>query len=85
MPLDKFPDMLKNALLVVEDRDFYDHHGVSVFSILRALYTNIRAGRTVQGGSTLTQQLAKNIYLTRERCPRYRHLSGLGMEQKQPD
>ncbi len=67
VPLDKFPDMLKNALLVVEDRDFYDHHGVSVFSILRALYTNIRAGRTVQGGSTLTQQLAKNIYLTRER------------------
>ncbi|WP_213607633.1 penicillin-binding protein 1B [Pseudoalteromonas sp.] len=67
VPLDKFPDMLKNALLVVEDRDFYDHHGVSAFSILRALYTNIRAGRTVQGGSTLTQQLAKNIYLTRER------------------
>jgi len=67
VPLDKFPDMLKNTLLVVEDRDFYDHHGVSVFSILRALYTNIRAGRTVQGGSTLTQQLAKNIYLTRER------------------
>lgn len=67
VPLDKFPDMLKNTLLVVEDRDFYDHHGVSAFSILRALYSNIRAGRTVQGGSTLTQQLAKNIYLTRER------------------
>jgi penicillin-binding protein 1B len=67
VPLDKFPAMLKDTLLVVEDRAFYQHHGVSVFSILRALYTNIRAGRTVQGGSTLTQQLAKNIYLTRER------------------
>ncbi len=67
VPLDKFPPMLKDTLLVVEDRDFYQHHGVSVFSILRALYSNIKAGRTVQGGSTLTQQLAKNIYLTRER------------------
>ncbi|MBD1580810.1 penicillin-binding protein 1B [Pseudoalteromonas sp. S16_S37] len=67
VPLDKFPNILKQALLVVEDRNFYDHHGVSVWSILRALYTNLKAGRTVQGGSTLTQQLAKNFYLTRER------------------
>ena len=47
--------------------NFYQHHGVSVWSIMRALYSNIKAGRTVQGGSSLTQQLAKNIYLTRER------------------
>ncbi|WP_404338497.1 penicillin-binding protein 1B [Pseudoalteromonas mariniglutinosa] len=67
VPLDKFPAMLKDTLLVVEDRNFYQHHGVSVWSIMRALYSNIKAGRTVQGGSTLTQQLAKNIYLTRER------------------
>ncbi|WP_425415987.1 penicillin-binding protein 1B [Pseudoalteromonas qingdaonensis] len=67
VPLDKFPDLLKDTLLVVEDRDFYKHHGVSLWSIMRALYVNIRAGRTVQGGSTLTQQLAKNFYLTRER------------------
>ena len=67
IPFEKFPTILKETLIAVEDRNFYQHHGVSVFSILRALYTNIRAGRTVQGGSTLTQQLAKNIYLTRER------------------
>ncbi|MFC3031151.1 penicillin-binding protein 1B [Pseudoalteromonas fenneropenaei] len=67
VPLDKFPKTLRDALLVVEDRQFYEHHGVSVVAILRAFYTNLKAGRTVQGGSTLTQQLAKNFYLSRER------------------
>lgn len=67
VPLNKFPNILKQALLVVEDRDFYEHHGVSLWSIMRAFYTNVKVGRTVQGGSTLTQQLAKNFYLTRER------------------
>ncbi len=66
--LQRMPSLLTETLLAVEDKDFYHHHGVSPFSILRALYTNIKAGRTVQGGSTITQQLAKNFYLTRERA-----------------
>jgi len=65
--LETVPEKLLDTLLLVEDRDFYFHSGVSPLGILRALFNNIRAGKTVQGGSTLTQQLVKNMYLTRER------------------
>ncbi|NOX91993.1 MAG: hypothetical protein GXP18_05965 [Gammaproteobacteria bacterium] len=65
--LDEVPPLLIDALLAVEDREFFGHHGVSPQSILRALWVNLRAGKTVQGGSTLTQQLVKNFFLTNER------------------
>lgn len=61
------PDYVPNALLAIEDHRFRSHYGVDPIGVLRALYTNYRAGRLVQGGSTLTQQLAKNLFLTPDR------------------
>jgi len=64
------PSYLPNALLAVEDRRFRSHFGVDPIGLLRAAVANLRAGGVVQGGSTLTQQLAKNLFLTPERSLR---------------
>jgi penicillin-binding protein 1A len=63
----QLPPDLVHAVIAIEDRRFYHHFGVDPFGLLRAMITNARTGRTVQGGSTLTQQLAKNLFLTPQR------------------
>ena len=65
--LDQAPQYLVETLVAVEDRDFFEHHGVSLKSIARAAWVNAASGQVRQGGSTLTQQLVKNFYLTNER------------------
>ena len=65
--LEDTPDTLLKGLIASEDRDFYEHYGVSMRGIGRAIWANLRAGGMVQGGSTITQQLAKNFYLSSER------------------
>lgn len=62
--LDKMPKALTEGVVYSEDRRFYKHKGFDVKSIVRAAVADIKAGRIVQGGSTITQQLAKNIYLS---------------------
>jgi penicillin-binding protein 1A len=65
--LEDIPDNLIKATLATEDRRFYEHFGVDVFGTARALFENARANDVVQGGSTITQQLAKNLFLSFER------------------
>ena len=67
IPLDEFPDHLIKATLATEDRRFYEHFGIDPSGTFRALLTNARAGGVVQGGSSITQQLAKNLFLSNER------------------
>ena len=67
VPLAEMPAYLPQAVIAIEDRRFYSHFGIDVFGLLRASFANLRAGRVVQGGSTLTQQLAKNLFLKPER------------------
>ena len=66
IPLDSIPSQLVDAFVAVEDERFYKHWGVSSHDIIRAFFMNLAAGRIVEGGSTITQQLARNMFLTFE-------------------
>jgi penicillin-binding protein 1A len=61
------PPYLPNAFVAIEDKRFYEHHGIDPLGVSRALLRDVTGGASVEGGSTLTQQLAKNLFLTRER------------------
>ena len=67
VPLEEIPDHMIKATLATEDRRFFVHFGIDVIGTFRAIIENMRAGGVVQGGSSLTQQLAKNLFLTNER------------------
>jgi penicillin-binding protein 1A len=70
VPFDLLPRHVINAVVATEDRRFFDHWGLDPIGIARAGFANLKAGRYAQGGSTLTQQLAKNLFLTSERSLR---------------
>ena len=67
IPLGSLPSSLHAAILSIEDRRFYDHYGIDLKALMRALIANFKAGYIVQGGSTITQQVAKNLFLSPER------------------
>ena len=63
----EIPNIMKGAVVAIEDERFYNHYGIDVVGIMRAMVTNVKAGRIVQGASTLTQQLVKNAFLSSEK------------------
>ena len=67
VPISRIPNHLISAFLAAEDMKFFEHEGISYKSIIRAFYKNLTAGRFVQGGSTITQQVARSFFLTSER------------------
>ncbi len=67
VPIDQIPTKVVNSFLAAEDDNFYEHNGVDYLGVVRAMLANIRAGRVVQGGSTITQQVAKQLLLSKER------------------
>jgi penicillin-binding protein 1A len=70
VPLAQIPKALREAIIATEDARFYSHYGVDPMGIGRAVYQNFRRGRVVEGGSTITQQLAKVLFLTPDRARR---------------
>jgi penicillin-binding protein 1A len=70
VPFDQIPNAVKLAFLAAEDANFYEHEGINYFGLARAFVANLKAGRTVQGGSTITQQVVKNVLLDSSRSLR---------------
>jgi len=66
-PLERIPDLLKKTVLVSEDIDFYNHKGIDYFELKESIKKNLLTGKKSRGGSTITQQLAKNLYLSTEK------------------
>jgi penicillin-binding protein 1A len=64
---DRIPELVRQATVAIEDRRFYKHRGVDYEGIVRAAFENLRSGKTVQGGSTITMQLVRNLYISKER------------------
>ena len=65
--ISNIPDIYKDAVIAVEDHRYYDHKGIDIIAIGRALLNDIRARELIEGGSTITQQLAKNMYFTQDK------------------
>ncbi len=81
----ELPKYLPQAVIATEDRRFYNHSGIDIIGVARAMVTNIKAGRVVQGGSTISQQAAKNLFLTPERTFKRKYqelLLAFWLEQK---
>jgi len=66
LPFERLPDVLVDAFIASEDRRFFEHGGVDVYGVMRAIWTNLRAGRVREGASTITQQLARSLLLSNE-------------------
>ena len=76
IPYEEMPKVFVKALIAAEDRDFFDHVGFDIKSVVRAFIANVRAGRVVQGGSTITQQTAKNIFKREKRSYEFQAQGG---------
>ncbi|MGM0409687.1 MAG: transglycosylase domain-containing protein, partial [Bacillota bacterium] len=74
VPIDRIPSDLKNAIVAIEDKSFYNHYGIDFWGIPRALISNIKAGGIVQGFSTITMQLAENALFTKQERSYYRKI-----------
>ena len=77
IPMERVPDHVKDAFIATEDNRFYYHGAVDPIGLVRAVYVNLKSGQYTEGGSTISQQLAKNLYLTQEKSLRRKVLEAI--------